>query len=99
MSFGHFQRVGHALFVAEIRQADQHAVNFVGVPAEQLRAFAGVGVGLDAAELGILFAELNRLDAEFGEDFCDVRAGFGDELVGEKIAVAVNDAERRWLFV
>ena len=61
---GQLQRVGHAFFVAEVRQADEHAVNFARVLAEQFGAFARVVVRLDAAELGIVLAELNGLDAE-----------------------------------
>jgi len=52
-------------------------------------------VRLNAAEFGILFAKLNGLDAELRKKFGDVRARFGDKMVGEKIAVAVNDAKRR----
>ena len=93
IKLGQFERVGYALFVAEVRQADEDAVDFTGVPAEEFGAFAGVGMGLDAAELGVGFGELDGFDAEFGEEGGDVPARLGDELVGEKVAVAVDDAE------
>jgi hypothetical protein len=63
------------------------------MPPEQLRAFPRIGVRLDAAELGILFAPLDGLDAELGENFRQIGARFGDQLVREKIAVAVENAQ------
>jgi hypothetical protein len=53
-----------------------------------------IRVGFHATKLGILFAELNRLDAELLENLRDIRSRFGDKLVGEKIAVAIDDGER-----
>jgi hypothetical protein len=50
-------------------------------------------MGFDAAELGILLSELNGADAELCEQGCDISARLGDEVVGEKVAIAVDDAQ------
>jgi hypothetical protein len=89
----HFQRVRDAFFIAEIRQANEDAVNLVGVEAEEFGAFASFGMCLNATEFRIGLVELDRFDAEFGEALLDIPAGFGDQLVGEKVAVAVDDTE------
>ncbi len=88
---GELERVGHALFVTEVRQANEDAVDLVRVLPKELGALARISVRLDAAELGVVLAELDRLDAELGEELRHVRPRFRDELVWEKIAVAVND--------
>ena len=48
---------------------------------------------LDATEFGLGGVEHHGIDAEFGEQFDEVGAGFADELVGEEITVADNDTE------
>ena len=97
---GQFERVGHALFVAEIRQHDEHAVDFVAMPLEQLGALAGIGVRLDAAELRFVGGNHDRPHAARSQQLDDVLAGFGDELIGKEIAIADDDAKRRrsWCF-
>ena len=92
---GHFQCVGYAFFIAEIWQADQHAVNLVGMLSKQVRAFAGVGVSFDTAELRIGFRKLNGFNAQFRKKLGNILARFRDELVRKEIAVAVNDTENR----
>jgi hypothetical protein len=96
---GELERVGDPFLIAEIGEHDEDAVEFVGVLFEERGAFAGVGVSFDAAELAVGFSELNGAEAELVEDFGEVGAGFGDEVVGEEIAVAVEDAQARGLVV
>jgi hypothetical protein len=90
---GELQRVGHALLVAEVRQAHEDAGKAVAVLPEEVGALAGVAVRLDATEFGLGGIEHDGIDAEFGKECDEVGAGFGDEFVGEEIAVADNDTE------
>ena len=57
---GELDRVGHALLVAEVGQADQDAVDLVAVLLEQLGAELGVRVGLHRAELGLVLAQRDQ---------------------------------------
>jgi hypothetical protein len=50
-------------------------------------------MGFDPAEFGILDPELDGADAGLFKKFRDIRPGFGHELVGEEVAVSVNDAQ------
>jgi hypothetical protein len=50
-------------------------------------------VGFDAAEFRVGRVEHDGVDAELGEEFGEVGAGFGDEFIGEEIAIAEEDAE------
>ena len=90
---GEFQRVGHAFLVAEVRQAHEHTGDAVAVFPKEFGALARVAVRLDATEFGLGGIEHHGIDAEFGEQFDEVGAGFSDELVGKEIAVADNDTE------
>jgi hypothetical protein len=90
---GELQRVGHAFLVAEVRQAHEHAGKAVAVLPEEVGALAGVAVRLDATEFGLGGIEHDGIDAEFGKECDEVGAGFGDEFVGEEIAVADDDTE------
>jgi len=91
----HLQRVRDAFFVAEIRQANEDAVDLVSVAAEEFGAFASLGMCFNTTEFRIGLVELDGFNAEFGEALLDVPAGFSDQLVGEKVAVAVDDTENR----
>ena len=91
---GELEGVSDAFLVTEVRQAHEHAVDFIRVFLEEFRALAGVIVRLDAAELGVLFLQLDGVDAELGEELCDIRPRLGDKCIGEKITVAVEDAKR-----
>ncbi len=62
---------------------------------EKFGAFAGVGVGLNPAELGVLLAKLNGLYAVIGEQARDVRTRLGNECVGKEITVAVHNTKHR----
>jgi hypothetical protein len=64
------------------------------MPLEQIRTAASVGVSLDPAQLGFLRRNHHRPDAALAKEFQDVFARFSDQLVGEKIAVADDYAER-----
>ena len=97
MDTGELQCVGDAFFVTEVGKNDQHTVEFVAMFLEKIGTFAGIGVRFHAAELGILLAELDGADAVGSKDFCDVRPRFSDKVVGEEIAVAINDTEDRGL--
>jgi hypothetical protein len=56
-------------------------------------------MGLDAAQLGGLDPQLDGADTSLFKQRCDVRPRFRHELVGEKIAVAINDAQTgRFIF-
>ena len=92
---GEFERIRHALLIAEVRQAYEDAVNVIGVPLEQRGTLTCVGVGFNPAELGFVFTKLDGFEAELREERRHLRPGFGDELVGEKVAVAVDDGKRR----
>ena len=61
--------------------------------AEEFGAFAGVGVGFEPAEFAIGVSELDGADAGFFADFGKVGAGFGDEVVGEEVAVSVDETQ------
>ena len=90
---GEFDRVGDAFFVAEVGEDDQNAVDLVAVAAKRSAHFAGIGVGFDAAELGLLRREHDGLDTCGLEEGKDVLACFADEDIREEIAVADDDAE------
>ena len=94
---GEFERVGYALFVAKVGQDHQHAVELLGVTPEQFGAFARVGMRLHATELAVLLAELDGADAGALTNLRKVGTRLGDQLVREKIAVAVNDAQTWFL--
>ena len=60
---------------------------------EQLGAFAGVGVRLDATQLAVLLAQLNGANADPLTDASQVRASFGHELVGKEVAVSIDESQ------
>ena len=97
MDTGELQCVGDAFFVTEVGKNDQHTVEFVAMFLEKIGTFAGIGMGFDAAELGILLTELDGAYAVGRKDFCNIRPRFSDKVVGEEIAVAVDDTENRGL--
>jgi len=66
------------------------------VLGEQASALDGILAGLDAAELGGLVVEHHRGDVEFTAELQDVGASLCHELIGEKVAVANDDSERRF---
>lgn len=90
---GQFEGIGHPFFIAKIRQADEDAIEFLAMLFEEFRAFPGVLMGLDAPQFGIIFSQLNGFDAIFTAEAGQVRPGFGYQLVGKEITVAVNDAQ------
>src|SRR5262249_46828992 len=49
---GELESVRHGLLVTEVRQDDEYAIDLLAMPPEQVRTLAGVGIGLEAAELG-----------------------------------------------
>ena len=90
---GPAQGVGDGAFVAEIRQGDEDAVNFVAMRLEQVGAFLGVGEGLDRAELGGVLGQGDGADALGFEDLEDVAAAGLAEVGGEEPAISDDEAE------
>ncbi len=64
---GELQGIRHALFVAEIRQADDHAGDPVAIGAEQVGAALGVRPGLHRTEFGGLLIQQDGIDFQLGE--------------------------------
>src|SRR6185369_5901871 len=53
-----FKGVCDTFLISKIGQANEHTINLISMLTEQRGAFARIGMRLDAAELGILFAQL-----------------------------------------
>ena len=92
---GELDRVGHALLVAEVGQADQDAVDAAGVVAEEFSAALGVVPRLHAAELGRILVQHHGLDVHLGKQRQDILPRLRHQLVGEKVAVANNHRQCR----
>ena len=88
------QRISDALLVAEVRQADEDAVDAVAVAAEELGTRHGVLPGFYGAELGVVLSEKDDVELERRAERQDVAARLGDERVGKEIAIADDDCER-----
>jgi hypothetical protein len=88
------QHVRHALFVAKVGQADEHALDAIAVPAKQLGARLRVLPGFNRAELGFVLAEDDRLDIERLKQRDQIATGFRHELIGEEVAVADDHGQR-----
>ena len=85
------QRIRHALLVAEVRQADEDAVDAIAVAAEEVGTGLRMLPGFNRAKLCRVLCEHNDIDFERGAERKDVAARFGDERVGKEIAVADDD--------
>ena len=90
---GHAQRVRDAFFIAEIRQADNNAVNFLAVLLEQIGASAGVGQRFDRAKLRLLRGQADGSVACHFERLQHFVAAVAGEHGGEESSVADDDAE------
>ena len=90
---GPAEGVGHAAFVAEVRQRDEDAVNLAGVLLEQIGAFLRVFHGFDRAEFGCVLRQRDHADAEFFERGQDFLAPGVAEVGGKETAIADDDAE------
>ena len=91
---GELDRLRDALFVAEVRQADQDAVDLAGVLVEQRAALFGVLPRLDRAERGIFRREGHDADTHLVQHGQQAAAAFGDQNIREKVSVANDDAKR-----
>ena len=90
---GELQRVGDALFVTEVGQHHDHAIDAVALPAEQLGASPRVRMGLDAAELGFGRIEEHGRDAGLLEELQNVATGVSHQLVGKEVSIADDDSK------
>ena len=93
LEFGETDGVGDAFFVSEVWQAHKDAVDAGALVAEELPAFDRVVPTLHVAKLGLAGSKPNGVDGEFGEELRQVATRFGDERVGEEVAIAENNAE------
>ena len=90
---GPAEGVGHAAFVAEVRQRDEDAVNLAGLLLEQVGAFLRVFHGFDRAEPGCADRQGDRADAKFFEQGENFLASGVTEMGGEETAVADDNSE------
>lgn len=88
-------RVGHALLIAEVGQADQDSVDPVAIAAQQFAAFLRIGPGLDRAQLRVLRRKPDRFDIDFRKQFDQVATRFADQHVREEVAVSEDHAKSR----
>ena len=90
---GHAQSVRDAFFIAEIRQADNNAVNLFAVLLEQIGATAGVGQRFDRAKLRQFRGQADRSVAFLLERLQHFVAAVAGEHGGEESPVADDNAE------
>jgi hypothetical protein len=87
------QDVGDGFLVAEVWQTDKHAVDPVTVLAKQFGTRLRMLPRLHRAELGLVFAEHDRLDFERREQRHEIAPCLRNKLIGEKIAIAKDHCQ------
>ena len=90
--------VGDGAFVAEIRQRDDHAVNAVGIGAEEFGATHGLFVGFDRAVIAQLHVQNHHIHAGFLQHLyhlCPAQLG---KVAREKAAISHNQPQRDFRF-
>jgi hypothetical protein len=85
--------LGYAVLVAKIGQGHQDALDLATMGAEQGGAALRVGPGLHGAQGRGVFFEDDRRNAGGAQHGQHLAPRLTDEMVGEKVAVADNDAE------
>jgi hypothetical protein len=86
-------RVGDALFIAEVGQNNKDAIDPLPVFIKERRTFFCISPSLHAAEFRRLLVKNYGFDTALREDLQDIVAALSDQGIWKKIPVAYYDAE------
>jgi hypothetical protein len=91
---GKLNRVGDALFIAEVGQNNKDAIDPFPVLIKERSTLFCILPSLHSAEFRRLLVNNNGFDTAFREHLQDIATALSDQGIGEKIPVTYNDAKR-----